>query len=405
MNPKAAIAELVREAAGLDTAAFSPEDFGHALRSNMRRAGVEEPERYLELVRGSREELESLIGELAVPETWFFRDAEPFAFLARHVREVWQVAHPGEALRVLSAPCSTGEEPYSIAIALLEAGLEPERFRIDAADVSQARLEIARAAVYGSNSFRERTDHLCRGYFFAEGDRFRVRADVAARVEFRPANLRSPAFLNGERPYDVVFCRNLLIYLVPEARQQMLGHMDRLLAPDGVLITGHAEVVFFLQNGYTPVPHPRAFACRRLSAAAVRTPTKPVARRRPLAAPRHRSAEAGAVKPPDPCPLALAQRLADQGSLDEAAALCDRLLEEGGDNAAACFLLGVIREASNCPDAAEECFRRTLYLQPDHEESLLHMSLLLERKGEADRAGAFRARLRRLTALKEPSHA
>ena len=405
MNPEAAIAKLVREASGLDTSAVGPEDFGHALRSNMRRAGVEEPERYLDLVRGSPEELERLIEELAVPETWFFRDAEPFAFLARHVREVWLAGHPGAVLRVLSAPCSTGEEPYSIAIALLEAGLASGRFRIDAADVSRARLEIARAALFGRNSFRERTDPLRHGYFSSEGDRFRLRDDVAACVDFRQANLRSPAFLDGEPPYDVVFCRNLLIYLVPEARQQMLSHLGRLLAPDGVLVTGHAEVVFFLQNGYAPVPHPRAFACRKLSPAVEGTQAIPAARPRPAPVPRRRAAVPHGIMPRDPSYLALAQRLADQGSLDEAAALCDRLLREGGESAEACFLLGVIHEASNRLGAAEECFRRTLYLEPDHEESLLHMSLLLERKGETDRAGAFKARLRRLTAVKEASHA
>jgi chemotaxis protein methyltransferase WspC len=399
MNPETAIAELVEQASGLDTAAMGPEQFGQALRFNMRRAGVEGPERYLDVVRGSREELECLIAELAVPETWFFRDAEPFAFLARHVREVWLPHHSGEVLRVLSAPCSTGEEPYSIAIALLEAGLPRERFRIVAADVSRARLEFARAAVFPKNSFRERTDHLRRDYFTAEGDRFRLRDDVVAAVDFRPANLRSPAFLEGEPPYDAVFCRNLLIYLVPEARQQMLGHMGRLLAPDGVLITGHSEVVFFLQNGYAPVAHPRAFACRKASPAAVPTP-----RPRPVSVPRRRAAATEAVKPLDPSQLALARRLADSGSLEEAAALCDRLLREG-ENAEACFLLGVIHEASNRLGPAEECFRRTLYLEPNHEESLLHMTLLLERKGETEHAGVFRSRLRRRDAVKGASHA
>ncbi len=98
MNPETAIAQLVERASGLDTAAIGPEQFGQALRFNMRRAGVEEPERYLEVVRGSPEELECLIAELAVPETWFFRDAEPFAFLARHVREVWLPRHSRESV-------------------------------------------------------------------------------------------------------------------------------------------------------------------------------------------------------------------------------------------------------------------------------------------------------------------
>jgi chemotaxis protein methyltransferase WspC len=344
-----------------------------------------------------RQSRSARIEDLTVPETWFFRDAEPFAFLARHVREVWQESHPEESLRALSAPCSTGEEPYSIAIALLEAGLAADRFRIDAVDVSRARIETARAALFGRNSFREKTDHLRFGYFIPEGERRRLRSDVAGRVDFRTANLRSPSFLVGEAPYDVVFCRNLLIYLVPEARQQMLSHLSRLLAPDGVLFTGHSEIVFFLQNGYVPVPHRRAFACRRAGS----SPHAAAARPLKVQAPRPRPPAPPAPRQAAPSDLTEAQRLADRGSLAEAAAVCGRVLQEAGENAPARFLLGLIHEASNRLDAAEDCFRRALYLEPDHHDSLLHMSLLHERKGETDRAGALRARLRRLTVEKE----
>jgi chemotaxis protein methyltransferase WspC len=414
MNPETAIAELVRQAAGLDCAAIGRQAFGYAVRLNMRRTGLADAFRYLDLLRSWPEELENLIEDLAVPETWFFRDRGPFACLAQHVRENWMPAHPDGVLRVLSAPCASGEEPYSIAITLLEAGLAPGRFLVDAVDFSRRSLEIARAALFGRNSFREKMDRLPPGYFLAEGDQFRVRGDVAARVAFRQANLRSPSFLAGEAPYDVVFCRNLLIYLVPEARQEVLNHLDRLLAGDGLLFAGHSEVVFFLQNGYVAAPYRRAFACRK-APSATECPTGREAdrlacqRARPARLPRRVSstgrANAPVVDKTAPVSqLALARRLADQGSFDEAAELCGRVLLEGGENAAAHFLLGLIHEARDRLGAAEECFRRALYLEPDHRDALAHMSLLLERKGETGYAGALRERLRRLAAEREASH-
>jgi chemotaxis protein methyltransferase WspC len=405
MNPDEAIAELVRNAAGLDVATIGRQAFEHAVRLNMQRSRVEDPLRYVDLLRGWPDELENLIEELSVPETWFFRDHGPFTCLARHVREEWLPAHPAKTLRALSAPCSTGEEPYSIAITLLEAGLAPERFTIDAVDVSRARIEVARAALYGANSFREKADHLhpgYPGYFIPEGGQFRVRSDAAARVAFRRANLRSPSFLAGEAPYDAIFCRNLLIYLVPEARQIALSHMGRLLAEDGLLFVGHSEVVFFLQNGYVSAPARRAFACRKQPAGVARPVA--VAPPRRVKVPRSRPAAPVADRPAGPSQLALARRLADQGSLDEAAGLCRRLLHESGENAEVHFLLGLVHEASDRLGPAEDCFRRALYLDPDQPDALLHMSLLLDRKGEMERAAALRDRLRRLEADKEASH-
>jgi chemotaxis protein methyltransferase WspC len=270
-------------------------------------------------------------------------------------------------------------------------------------DVSLRALEAAREGLYGRNSFREKTAPDRDKYFAAEGQRFRVRDCVAARVSFRQANLTSPSFLAAEAPYHAIFCRNVFIYLVAQARLDALNHLNRLLAAGGLLFTGHSELIFFLQNGYQPVRHRRAFACRKAGPAQpARTLPAIEAPKRKAPPPRRRPTEIRL--PPEPPPvaglLALAQRLADRGAMEEASKLCDRALGENREDAGAHCLQGLIHEACGRLEAAEDCFRRALYLEPEQEDSLLHLVLLLERKGELARAGILRARLGRLATVR-----
>ena len=106
-----------------------------------------------------------LIETVIVPETWFFRDREAYVALVKVVLEEWLPAHGDGPLRLLSAPCSTGEEPYSMAMALFDAGLPANRFHIDALDISARSLARARRAFYGRNSFRG-TNLSFRGRYF-----------------------------------------------------------------------------------------------------------------------------------------------------------------------------------------------------------------------------------------------
>ena len=91
---------------------------------------------------------------MVVTETWFFREKQPFAALVRLVIEEWLPAHPTGKLRLLSVPCSSGEEPYSMAMALMDAGFLAARFEISAVDISSRALAFAQRAIYGRNSFR-----------------------------------------------------------------------------------------------------------------------------------------------------------------------------------------------------------------------------------------------------------
>ena len=153
------ILEALRSHAGIDAA-----QTGEAsLRKEIRRAidACQHPERLLDT---SSREWAAVLESSLVPETWFFRNMEAFDALAEWVAGTWVPAHPGACLRVLSLPCATGEEPFSIAMCLLEAGLA--RFKVRAGDISENSLAIAREATYRRNSFRTGFDESRFGKYF-----------------------------------------------------------------------------------------------------------------------------------------------------------------------------------------------------------------------------------------------
>src|SRR6266446_6784075 len=116
--------------------------------------GVTDRAAFAERLENSSEDLQALVEQIVVPETWFFRDVQPFRFVGRWVATEAARSGPERVFRVLSIPCSTGEEPYSIAMSLLDRGVPAGSFTIDAADVSRRSLAHARAGRYGKRSFR-----------------------------------------------------------------------------------------------------------------------------------------------------------------------------------------------------------------------------------------------------------
>jgi chemotaxis protein methyltransferase WspC len=352
-------------------------------------------------------ELHHLIEELVVPETWFFRENGAFRELAARATAAHS-ARPEKIFRVLSAPCSTGEEPYSIAITLLDIGLPPKSFKIDAVDISKSALAAAERGVYRQHSFRGvEVDFRTRYFDLHEGE-YQISSQVRECVRFFPANLADPSFLANEIAYQVIFCRNVLIYMHDEARTTALASLSRLLDPNGIFFAGHAEALESMSRHFRRAGASFAFARRATSTTPERRTERPKSRAqsnaprsnatsiaalaRAPAAPR-----APAPKAPEPPQqtLAHAAEYADRGELERAAALCEQYMNERGPDADAYSLLGVVRKAQGQIDKAETCFSRALYLQPAHAEALLHMALICESRGEVAAAQNFRRRAER----------
>ncbi|MCE5283693.1 MAG: tetratricopeptide repeat protein [Deltaproteobacteria bacterium] len=416
MGPDGTLDRWFARTLGLDAASLGRSSIERIVAAAIKHSGAADTEAYLELLANSPEESERFLEELLVPETWFFRDEEPFVFLRRHLEEAWLPAHPGQVLRVLSAPCSTGEEPYSIAMTLLEAGIPAEGFVLDAADISRRALAAAKRAVYGRSSFRQPLGESREALFQAASRGRRPTEAVTRTVRFHRANLIAPDFFAAEAPYDIIFCRNIFIYLTAKARLKLLANIERLLAPEGLLFTGHAEVGILQMEGFDAVRHPRAFACRRKAkAAAPRTApwTRPAAAPLPAAVaptapppPAKRVRPAEEAAPPRPEKKGAAARaralhgealaLADQGRFAEAEALCRQALSRERPHADLYCLMGLIHEAARRPDEAEACYLKALYLDPDHYETLVQVSLLYRQRGNDRKARMY---LRRAEAL------
>lgn len=418
----AGVEALLRDSMGLSPASIGSPAIARAVQQRMHERGIATVEDYLPRLQGSRTELAALIELVVVPETWFFRDRAPFEALAHYARRHWLTAPAATPVRILSVPCSTGEEPYTIVMALLDAGLPPARFRVDAVDISEVNLERARTARYGEHSFRGDDIGFRKRYFMPDGDRYRLRPDVTERVRFLHGNLLAPGFLSGEAPYDALFCRNLLIYFDRETQARALRVIERLLARPGLLFLGHAESGVMVGRDFTTLDQPCSFAFvhggRGIAAttappppfavsarrrAAVRPATRSTPRATPHTAPRsagrpHALPESRpkvpAIPERDPA-LAAATQLANEGHLAEAAALCERHLREQGPDAQAFHLLGLLREAVGEPDEAEACLRKAIYLDPSHYEALTHLATLLEGKGDHANAELMRQRARR----------
>ena len=224
---------LLRQTMGLDVASIGASALERAVRERQRACSVEDTNQYLERVRASKAELQALIETVIVPETWFFRDRDAFAALVRFVHDEWLPLHTDGCLRLASLPCSTGEEPYSMAMALLDAGVRPSRFRIEAIDICERSLAHARRAVYGKGSFRG--DELSyRERHFKPHPGGHILSDaVRQQVNFQQANLLNPGFLPGAEIYDVIFCRNMLIYFDGETQDRAVSLIERLLVPNG----------------------------------------------------------------------------------------------------------------------------------------------------------------------------
>lgn len=428
MTTPPVILRFLAASLGMEEDAAGKEAVGRAVGAAMRREGPSDLEAYAKLFSSSPDVRQRFIDAMVVGETWFFRDRGPFTYLARHSQEIRNLC-PGAPLTILSAPCSTGEEPYSIAMTLLAAGIGPQAFSIDAVDISLAALAKAREACYGSGAFRGNIGEDVASFFETTPRGRRVNERVVRQVTFIHDNLVSPGSLASRGPYAIIFCRNLLIYLRAEARRRVYDLLDRLLLPGGLLFTGHTETIFWNQQGYLPVQWDRAFALSKpVESPKQKAAKKPAALKSMSAAAKSRRPGVPAASPipagntftgethaagkmqhpprPDETKadadkslldghLLEARRLADRGDMTGALRLCEDYVRTFGPAAGTYCLIGVIRMAERDFKKAEDCFVKALYLDPGHYESLVHLSLVYRQKGNDKKAALYRERAER----------
>src|SRR5712691_8034074 len=177
------IEHALRDRIGLDAASIGSTLLQRSIRLRMKSHGLKKADDYFGLLQSSSAEWSELVESVVVTETWFFRDTESFMALLRLVQESL-LTNPIGKVRLLSLPCSSGEEPFSLAMALLDAGVAPERFEIDAVDISARALAGAEKGVYGKNSFRGKELGFRNRYFRSTPEGFAISPLVRKCVRF-----------------------------------------------------------------------------------------------------------------------------------------------------------------------------------------------------------------------------
>ncbi len=221
------------------------------LQKRLRHHGFTDFGAYLKHVEGAGggEEVVALLDAIATNHTYFFREEQHFELLVKHAAD-WQANHGGAKFRIWSAACSTGEENYTMTMSLKDRvpGLD---FSIMGSDLSTKALAAARAAVYKLAAVQSLPKDVLRRHFEkgmgAQEGLARVNADVRRHNSFRNLNLLEITDL-GER-YEVIFCRNVMIYFDKQVQQRVVSMLERHLEPGGSLFISHSESLNGLTHG------------------------------------------------------------------------------------------------------------------------------------------------------------
>jgi len=403
---------LIASRLGLDFPEERRADLERGFIRACRASSFSAPEAYLawlaSLPDGSQE-LMRLAGHLTVGETYFFRHHSYFEALEQEVLPSLIASRRTEGimrLRLWSAACATGEEPYSLAI-LLDR-LLPDRadwaLTILATDINPEALETARRGRYREWSFRETPAWIRERYFHRQGgETFEVDPRVWRMVTFAPLNLAEdgyPGVVTNTSAMDLIVCRNVLMYFTHEAQRQTVARLQRALVTGGWLVVSPAEVSVEILRPLVPVNFSGAILYRKEGVRGqgsgergqtivekswdlvpdLWTPTPnpqpPTPDTWPLVS---------GPQPPTLGPRPLLERarvLADQGKLEEARHLCEAALgRDRLDPEAHLLLAAICQECGEIP-AALEALRRVIYLAPDSAPAHFLLGSLFFRQGE-----------------------
>ncbi|HYR59427.1 MAG TPA: CheR family methyltransferase [Chthoniobacteraceae bacterium] len=390
---------------------FPPErwhDLERGLRGAASDLGFDSVEKYVrELVTAhlARAQIDSLAAHLTVGETYFFRDPAAFDALTLRVIPALVEERRGRAmrLRIWSAGCCTGEEPYSIAIALRRsiADLADWQVTILATDINPRFLQKAAAGVYGQWSFRGVPDDMRDAWFRKTPDgRFEVLPAIRKMVTFACLNLVEdvcPSLATNTNAMDLIICRNVLMYFSREQIRKVVANLRRSLVEGGRLVVSATEASREYFGEFVPAEIPGITLYRKEMPAPRParsfTPPAPIAPP-PVAVPARLPepsppAQIAPITPPEYA--AEARRLANEGRLADALAACDRALAADKLVPAHHYLRGVILQEQNALDEGAASLKRALYLDPDFvvaHFALGHLLLRLGRHREAARCFA-----------------
>jgi chemotaxis protein methyltransferase CheR len=203
--------------------------------------------------RKREDELTILVDNLTTNETYFFREVPQLrAFSEEILPELRRTLAERKVLRIWSAGCSTGEEPYTIAMLLLESGdwWRDWQVEIIGSDITQRVLHTARKGVYKKNAHRATSPEMLAKYFVEEKGEYRIIDKVKELVSFSSLNLLDPYKTSLISNMDIIFCRNVIIYFDKEAKKKVIESFYHKLREGGYLLLGHSESLINISNAF-----------------------------------------------------------------------------------------------------------------------------------------------------------
>ena len=405
------IAERLKNAMGLHAPSVGMVTISSAIDQRMRACSISDYAQYLSLIITSPAEINELIEEVVIPETWFFRENQPYEYVLNYFHE----HQPSKKINILSIPCSTGEEPYSIAMMLMDNGIDESRYSIDAVDISVKNIEKANVAQYRKNSFRSDDLSFVEKYFKKHGDMFSLSSDVKEKVRFHCENVLNDSFSLERKSYDIIFCRNLLIYFDEDTQNTMFSLLNKLLQPKGILVLGHAENIPHENEHFVSAVDSKFYIYVKSSNLDKSLPERHKKRTsylleknsrqnklkvipRPFSNARKTDNKNNVVAVDSSAngQLDIAFQLANEGKLDDAMSVCNNYLSKNGTSSRAHYLAGIIYDTQGLTKEANESLNKAVYLDPNNLEALIHLSLLAEQLGKHDDATKYKNRAQRV---------
>jgi len=402
---------LVIETTGMAFYADKDEDLARIVAERMADTGVAACARYLDLIADpvlGRNEMDALVAELTIGETYFFRHKEQFDALRDIILPDVLARNQGvKRLRIWSAGCSIGPEPYSLAILLKrEFGTRIAGWHVSivGTDINQKFLARAREGRYDEWAFRATPDDVRRDCFEPSGRQWVIRPEYKALVSFQYHNLiknRFPSLIDNIAGLDIIICRNVVIYFSRETVEGLVPCFRESLVDGGWLVMGHAEPnqelfrEFRTENTpgavlYQRVDQPRP-VCAPLPPLSPCAPVLPKPELRRPARPPMRKPAPLAVKPAPaavtpPEGLARVRDLADQGRWPEALVACDALIAANALDSHSHFFRALVLEQQGDVEGCETSLRRAIYLDRHFVLPHYHLALFLWRRNDVQGA-------------------
>lgn len=418
MNELSVLSSFMREELGFDVERLGASAVSAIAYERMLECGDNSLSDYIRRLKTDSDELNRLLERILVQETWFFRHWDTFETLKPHLLTAYQqyTQRQGQ-LHILSLACSTGEEPYSIAILMHNLGIDLKKVQIDAIDISARALRLARQGLYQDSSFRGDRHLLAyrERYFSNEANSYRLEPEISQHVRFSEGDALDERLYQKLPDYDIIFCRNLLIYLTPDWQQRLLRQLQSHLRPDGLLAVSPSESIILSSLSMLKQAKP-GIPLFTYSADAVEEKysngqsfSLDDVRFNPVFNSHVEvSANVTFESNPGACPEtikaiqdgdvveATLNGLINQGDIDTARTFCQSMLRSGQNLALAFYYLGVMEMKQQNYEVAEKYFSQHIYYAPDSLDGLRYRELALVEAGYLEAAALCSMRADRL---------